>query len=1718
MFVASHHASEHEAASAKLPEVIGNIHTAIGLCTLWHPGSEASQAKAGDPVCEGDLIDTGPDGLIAVSLFDGTRFVLSKCTRVILDGSVFDADAGSQPGLRPLEKGSIASHADRMEGKASLRTCTPIGNPRGRGTHGGFGLLSLTALTFATTSDVQAADPDATFLDDDTIAYKDLEHGAFELWTKEALPRHILVEDPGETIVLTNKGSSVSVSQIANSPARMEELQAEQQAVLSNYAKGYGHNGSSTPYFLDAPKPQPIKFIPPAGTTAPGVLPPLPETPPLPITEPFTPPPPPPTLTTAAGPTLIDTSTLDHFAPSGGKFVASSSQGLALTFGLPGGTALNTVIEGINYDLSKTGLYGTLLLSSTTGSFVYVPDDAAINALAAPTSESFTITVSDGTRSVSQAYTVILNGVNDAANITGSLSAAVVEDGGIANAASGAPTASGTLYDTDVDNPANTFRGVSSPTQSEKGYGTFTMTAAGVWSYTLDNTNPAVQALNVGATLTDRFTVATEDGTTQVVTVTIAGSNDAAVISGMVAGSVTEASASAPGTPVASGTLTDNDVDNAPNTFEAVGSPSATSKGYGTFTVTTAGVWTYTLDNANAQVQALNAGEKLADSFTVKTEDGTTQVVTIAIVGTNDAAIISGTITGTVVEAATSHTGSPTATGLLTAFDADNSINTFTAVHSPTPSSEGYGSFTMTSDGVWTYTLNNNNAAVQLLNVGVTLTDSFTLATVDGTTQVVTITIIGSNDAAIISGNSTGSVTEAGTSTPGTPVVTGTLFDTDVDNAANTFEPVNSPIPSSKGYGAFAVTQAGTWTYALDNTNPSVQALNAGQTLTDTFTVTTVDGTAQTVTIMILGGNDAAVISGTKLGSVIEAGAATAGAPVASGTLTALDLDNANNSFVEIASPTASMSGYGFFTMTAAGGWTYRLDNTNTAVQALNVGSTLTDSFTVATVDGTTQLVTITISGTNDAAIISGTTTGSVTEAGTGTAGTPVASGTLTDTDVDNEQNRFTAVSSPTASNKDYGTFILTAAGVWTYTLDNNNSAVESLDLGQTLTDTFAVTTIDGTTQTVTIIIHGSSDADPNDFDNLALGSHVVTDPPFVYGTPGGETIAGGGDQFQIVYAGAGNDTVNGTGKDDILYAGSGDDTIKGNDGSDTIYGGSGNDTINANNGNDTITGGFGADKLTGSNGDDVFVYLSVADSNAGQFDTITDFAAGSDKINLAALGGMSFLHLSSTNTPVPPHTIAWIYNSASNETIVYVNPTDVARTIGDSALLEIHLQGVVSVHESDFVFQAAANANVVASEASGAALRSMATDGLILSAAGTEILSGASATSTELTPDATFASVPQPARDSFEFHFDQNVGSAAAAVKMARFEHASADAPLESDDQASTAPATLSPIELWHEWTASHAENQFVFHQEPIHQGTSATGSSVIPFPATGANALESPFLILPNNGGSPHPEHESHTPAEAGGSNNPHTGAKTLAIAELGELEVTTAGSANHGTSAHDPHPASQQGGSDNHKTLADTPFTSELSELEVSPGVSEKHGGSAHEPHPSSQQGGSKNLNTTTNTSFTSELSQLEVSPGGSEKHNQPQHEPHVSPAAANNPHATANAVDVPELIQIEVTSGDDSSHQPASASLNHPLTSNAPSNSSSFHFNAEIAPSNRTNFVTLVELTDVSNDHGNSKELRTSATILETLAPLAPDEEHTSHVPLHASGHGVHEWFV
>src|SRR5207248_3187971 len=407
---------------------------------------------------------------------------------------------------------------------------------------------------------------------------------------------------------------TISVNKVANSVARMEELQAAQQDVLANFAKGFGPGGSGTPPLVNSVPVQRINFIQTDVPAEPNSLPPLPALPgPVPeitLIHPPPLPPEPPTLTAVTGPIEIDTVTFDTFTATTGSFVAHSSNSGTLTFDISGGTAGSTVLDGVTYDVSKTSPYGTLYVNSTTGAYSFVPDSGAINALTTATTASFTVTVSDGTLSASQAFTVAINGVNDAAIISGTATGSVIEAGG---AVPGTPTATGTLTDADVDNSLNTFVAISSPTLSAGGFGSFTMTAAGVWVYTLDNANSAVQALNVGGTLTDTFTVTAQDCTAMLVTITITSATDAAVISGTATGSVIEA-ADTPGTPPAPDSFPTRRSSDLLNTFVAISSPTLSAGGFGSFTMTAAGVWAYTLDNDNSVVQALDVGDTLTDT------------------------------------------------------------------------------------------------------------------------------------------------------------------------------------------------------------------------------------------------------------------------------------------------------------------------------------------------------------------------------------------------------------------------------------------------------------------------------------------------------------------------------------------------------------------------------------------------------------------------------------------------------------------------------------------------------------------------------------------------------------------------------------------------------------------------------------------------------------------------------------------------------------------------------------------------------------------------------------------------------------------------------------------------------------------------------------------------------------------------------------------------
>src|SRR5439155_1242902 len=208
--------------------------------------------------------------------------------------------------------------------------------------------------------------------------------------------------------------------------------------------------------------------------------------------------------------------------------------------------------------------------------------------------------------------------------------------------------------------------------------------------------------------------------------------------------------------------------------------------------------------------------------------------------------------------------------------------------------------------------------------------DTFTVSAVDGTTTTVQVTINGTNDAAVLS-----SATVALAETNAPLSTGGTLTVSDVDSA-QTFVPQTNVAGLN---GTFSIAANGAWTYTA---NSAFDNLNVGQSVSDTFTGSAVDGTASTVQVTINGTNDAAVLSSASV-SLTETGAVLS----TSGGLTVTDVDSAQT-FV----PQTNVAGTnGTFSIAANGAWTY---TANSTFEYLNVGQSVSDTFTVASADGAT--------------------------------------------------------------------------------------------------------------------------------------------------------------------------------------------------------------------------------------------------------------------------------------------------------------------------------------------------------------------------------------------------------------------------------------------------------------------------------------------------------------------------------------------------------------------------------------------------------------------------------------------------------------------------------------------------------------------------------------------------------------------------------------------
>ncbi len=219
-------------------DVIGQIRSLFGVVTVVRANGKTEQVGAGDILSRGDLIETGADGRVGITFSDGTLFNLSSRARMSLDEFVCTSDGHLNSALFNLTQGTFAFVAGRLARNASLAINTPFGTIRGA--QGGLcGVLTLVALTLILLRDAEAAILDDTgFPLDDIVRYQDLQHGTFEIVTKEAVPRVIVVDDPEATLVVRPTASGISIQQVANTSSDMAALLAASHDANATYLAG----------------------------------------------------------------------------------------------------------------------------------------------------------------------------------------------------------------------------------------------------------------------------------------------------------------------------------------------------------------------------------------------------------------------------------------------------------------------------------------------------------------------------------------------------------------------------------------------------------------------------------------------------------------------------------------------------------------------------------------------------------------------------------------------------------------------------------------------------------------------------------------------------------------------------------------------------------------------------------------------------------------------------------------------------------------------------------------------------------------------------------------------------------------------------------------------------------------------------------------------------------------------------------------------------------------------------------------------------------------------------------------------------------------------------------------------------------------------------------------------------------------------------------------
>lgn len=407
------------------------------------------------------------------------------------------------------------------------------------------------------------------------------------------------------------------------------------------------------------------------------------------------------------------------------------------------------------------------------------------------------------------------------------------EKGGVANGTAGSPATGNVLAnDTDPDSgdtktvTAIRFGATSGTVGSALAgaYGSLMLAADGSFTYTISENNAAVQALRLSTnTLTESYNYTMRDasGATSSanITVTIHGANDAPTLAQQTP-SQNAITGSAFSLALPAGTFSDVDAGDT-LTYSASLSSGAQLPAWLSFDPATR---TFSgtpaagdLGSFTVRVTATDLGSLAASETFNLAVTAAPNTTPTAVADTGDATEKGGIANGT--------GGSP-ASGNVLANDIDPDAGDTKTVTAVSFGSTGgtlgtglagaYGSLVLNADGTYTYTINENNAAVQALRLSTnTLTEtySYTMRDSVGATSAATLTITvhGANDAPVLAAQTANQAVNTGALfTLALPAGTFTDIDTGDTLTYGATSADGSPLPSWLTFNASNRTFSGT--------------------------------------------------------------------------------------------------------------------------------------------------------------------------------------------------------------------------------------------------------------------------------------------------------------------------------------------------------------------------------------------------------------------------------------------------------------------------------------------------------------------------------------------------------------------------------------------------------------------------------------------------------------------------------------------------------------------------------------------------------------------------------------------------------------------------------------------------------------------------------------------------------------------------------------------